>query len=53
MYNGKYRAMTITDINDLLNRQYTDLKFEFTNENSGEKTLIEYPYFDNVKQLMG
>jgi hypothetical protein len=53
MYNGKYRAMTITDINDLLNRKYTDLKFEFTNENSGEKTLIEYPYFDNVKQLMG
>lgn len=53
MYNGKYRAMTITDINDLLNREYTDLKFEFTNEKNGEKTLIEYPYFDNVKRLMG
>lgn len=52
MYNGKFRAMTITDINDLLNREYTDLKFEFKNENNGEKTLIEYPYFDNVKLKM-
>lgn len=53
MYNGKYRAMTITDINDLLDRKYTDLKFKFTNESNGEVTLIEYPYFDNVKSKLG
>ncbi len=49
MYNGKYRAMTITDINDLLERNYSNVKFEFTNESNGKVTLIEYPYFDNVK----
>ena len=52
MYNGKYRAMTITDINNLLERNYTDVKFEFTNESNGEVTLIEYPYFDNVKSKL-
>ena len=52
MYNGKYRAMTITDINDLLERNFTDVKFEFTNESNGEVTLIEYPYFDNVKSKL-
>lgn len=52
MYNGKYRAMTITDINDLLERKYIDVKFEFMNENNGEVTIIEYPYFDNVKLKM-
>lgn len=53
MYNGKYRAMTIRDINNLLNREYTDIIFEYTNENSGRQTTIEYPYFDNVKLKMG
>ena len=53
MYNGKYRAMTINDINDLLERNYTDVKFKFTNENNGEVTIIEYPYFDNVKLKLG
>ncbi|WP_418501779.1 hypothetical protein [Flagellimonas sp.] len=53
MYNGKYRALTITDINDLLERKYTDVKFQFIDGDSGEVTLIEYPYFDNVKLKMG
>jgi hypothetical protein len=53
MYNGKYRAMTITDIKDLLDREYTDVKFKFTNENNGQQTIIGYPYFDNVKLKMG
>ncbi len=53
MYNGKYRAMTITDINDLLEREYTDVKFQITNENNGQQTIIEYPYFDNVKLKIG
>ncbi|MFI8605072.1 hypothetical protein ACIGCP_11450 [Cellulophaga baltica] len=52
MYNGKYKAMTITDIDNLLNRDYVDRKFEFTNEDTGEKTIIEYPYFDDVQLKM-
>jgi hypothetical protein len=49
MFNGKYRALTIKDFDDLINRKFTDTKFEFTNEKTGIKTLIEYPYFDNIK----
>lgn len=49
MFNGNYRALTITDFIALINREYADTKFEFTNKNTGEKTLIEHPYFDNVK----
>jgi len=49
MFNGDYRALTIMDFISLINREYADTKFEFTNENTGKKTLIEHPYFDNVK----
>lgn len=53
MYNGDYRAFTITDFEELLKRNYRDVKFEFTDENSGEKILIEFPYFDNIKEKFG
>jgi len=53
MYNGMYRAFTITDFENLIDRNYIDLKFEFTNETTGDKTLIEYPYFDNTKEKLG
>lgn len=53
MFNGSYRAFTIKDIVDLLNREYRDVKFEFTNEDTEEKTIIEYPYFDNVRLKFG
>lgn len=53
MHNGVYRAFTITDFNELLIRNYRDVKFEFTDENSGEKILIEFPYFDNIKEKFG
>lgn len=53
MYNGGYRAFTITDFTNLIDREYTDFKFEFINEKTGEKTLIEYPYFDNIKEKIG
>lgn len=49
MFNGAYRAFTIKDFIDLINREYVDVKFEFTNEQTKEKTIIEYPYFDNVR----
>lgn len=52
-YNGKYRALTIKDMSDLIDRKYNDVKFLFINENNGEETLIEFPYFDNVKLKMG
>lgn len=50
MYNGKYRAFTITDFENLVNRKYVDIKFEFTNEDTGEIIFVEYPYFDNIKE---
>lgn len=49
MFNGTFRAFTIKDVIDLVNREYVDVKFEFTNEETKEKTIIEYPYFDNVR----
>jgi len=49
MFNGALRAFTIKDIIDLINREYVDVKFEFTNEETKVKTIIEYPYFDNVR----
>lgn len=49
MFNGAFRAFTIKDIIDLINREYVDIKFEFTNEETKEKTIIDYPYFDNVR----
>lgn len=53
MFNGNYRALTITDFIALINREYTDTKFEFTDKNTGTKTLIEHPYFDNIKSKFG
>lgn len=50
MYNGKYRTFTITDVINLVNREFIDVKFELTNELTKEKTLIEYPYFDDIKE---
>lgn len=49
MFNGSFRALTIKDVIDLVNREYLDVKFEFTNGATKEKTIIEYPYFDNVR----
>ncbi len=51
MFNGNYRAFTISDIKNLLNEQYVDIKIEFTNEDSGEKILVEHPYFDNLEKF--
>ena len=53
LQDGTYRAFTITDFENLIDRNYIDLKFEFTNETTGDKTLIEYPYFDNTKEKLG
>jgi len=52
MFNGKYRAFTILDINNLLKEQFVDVKFEFTNESTGKKLLVEYPYFDNLENRL-
>lgn len=53
MFNGQHRAFTITDFKALINRTYSDVKFEFKNEKTEEKTLIEYPYFENIKSKFG
>jgi hypothetical protein len=52
MFNGKYRAFTITDIKDLLNEQYVDITFKFTYESSGKTIFVEYPYFDNLEKRL-
>lgn len=52
MFNGKYRAFTISDIKDLLNEQYVDVTFKFTNESSGKTIIVEYPYFDNLEKRL-
>lgn len=48
MYNGKYRAFTIYDVEKLLTTGYIDLKFKFTSESTGKSYMIEHPYFDDV-----
>lgn len=50
MYDGKYRAFTITDMAHLLQGKYTDVIFEFIQESSGKKYLITHPYFENVRK---
>lgn len=52
MFNGKYRAFTISNIKDLLNDQYVDITFKFTNESSGKTIIVEYPYFDNLEKIL-
>lgn len=52
MFNGKYRAFTISEIKDLLNEQYVDTTFKFTNEISGKSIIVEYPYFDNLEKRL-
>lgn len=52
MFNGNYRAFTISDIRELLAEQYVDIKFEFVNESSGKKLFIEHPYFDNLEKKL-
>lgn len=50
MLNGVYRAFTIKDIKDILDYNYVDIKFELTNEDTGEQILLEHPYFDNLEK---
>jgi hypothetical protein len=52
MFDGKYRAFTISDIKDLLSEKYFDIKFEFTFESTGRKLMIEHPYFKNLNQKL-
>lgn len=48
MYNGNFRAFTITDISKLVTTGYVDIKFRLTSESTGKSYLIEHPYFDDV-----
>lgn len=52
MFDGKYRAFTISDIKDLLSEKYNDIKFEFTFESTGKKLLVEHPYFKNLDKKL-
>ncbi|MFT5984013.1 MAG: hypothetical protein ACI9RM_002471, partial [Ulvibacter sp.] len=45
MHNGKYRALTIHDMNNLIDGNYVDLSFLFKNEDDGSEVLIKHPYF--------
>ena len=52
MLNGRYRAFTISDFKDLMEEQYTDIKFELTIEGTGKHYFIEHPYFDNIEKAL-
>ncbi len=43
MFNGNYRAFTISDIRDLLEEQFVDIKFEFINESSVRNYSLNIP----------
>jgi hypothetical protein len=53
MYNGKYRAITLTDFENLLIGQFDDVQFHFINEDSGKEFFVEHPYFDNLARALG
>lgn len=52
MFNGSFRAFTISDIKDLLNENYIDVKLELINESTGKKYFVEHPYFDNLERQL-
>lgn len=52
MHNGKYIALTLHDINDLIRGNYETISFLFTNEDDGTQVLIRHPYFDNLDEYV-
>lgn len=52
MYNGKFRAFTIHDFENLLKGEYIDRVFRFENEDDQTEIEIHHPYFDNLIRKM-
>lgn len=50
MLNGKFRAFTLRNLKDLLDRKFVDRKFLYEYEN-GKEVLITHPYFDNLRRF--
>ncbi len=48
MYDGIFDVHTKTSFNELINGDYQRIKFELTTLETGEITIIEYPYFRNL-----
>ena len=51
MFNGKFRAFTIRDIKNLLNREYVDTTLVVYDEDTKEETVIKFPYFKNAEKI--
>jgi hypothetical protein len=48
MYNGKYRAFTVHEFNNLIRGSFKDIIFKFKNETNNTEYFIRHPYFDNL-----
>lgn len=52
MYDGAYRAFTVTDLTLLVKKEFIDLKFGLTEETTNEYLEVSYPYFKNLAKLL-
>lgn len=48
MFDGKYRALTFTDLKNLIKGVFENTIFRFTKEETSESFDIEHPYFKNL-----
>ena len=49
MHNGKYRAHTFIDLQNIIEGNFVDTVFRFENDETGAVFEIGHPYFDNLR----
>jgi hypothetical protein len=52
MYNGKYKALTIHDIQNLVLDNYNEIELPIRNEETGKTYNVTHPYFDNLDKIL-